>query len=253
MAMTTDDEGARLPVDRSADPNQGHLLPIDELAPETDPDRRLLVFQPAAPRAIEWTAERLVTGGVVAFPTDTVYAVAASLAHPAALRRIFALKGRPADRPLPVLLASPAALDRVALAIDPRVTALLARYWPGPLTAVVPARAGMPPEVLGPDGTVGARVPNHPLALELLERAGGAVAATSANRTGDPPARTGDEVAETLGDALDVLLDGGLTPGGVPSTVATFQGDDLRILREGAIPHEHLAAAWREILAAGAG
>ena len=242
-----DEDGSRLPADRSADPEQGHLLPAVEGS------SRLLVLDPAAPRAIEWSADLLVAGGVVAFPTDTVYAVAASLAHPSALRRIFVIKGRPSDKPLPVLLASPEDLARVALDVDPNVVALLARYWPGPLTVVVPAREGMPEEVrgVGPDGrpTIGARVPNHFLAIELIERAGGALAATSANLSGHRPARTGKDVARQLGGEIDVLLDGGTAPGGVPSTVIRFGGEELQVLREGAIPEEHLTASWREILA----
>ena len=241
------DESTRLPVDASLDAEQGHLLPVDQLVP--DPDREPLVMEPSSPNAIEWTADKLITGGVVSFPTDTVYALAAALAHPAALRRIFAIKGRPADRPLPVLLASAADLDAIAIAPDPRVTLLLERYWPGPLTVVVPAREGMPAEALGPGNTVGARVPNHPLALEILERAGGAIAATSANRSGAPPARTAADVQAQLGHAIDILLDGGHTPGGVPSTVVAFHADDLILLRDGVIPHEHLLAAWRAILA----
>lgn len=234
-----------LPVDQSGGDAQDHRLP-----PVAD-DRPPLVLAPSAPQAIEWTADRLIEGGVVAFPTDTVYALAASLAHPAALRRIFAIKERPADRPLPVLLASAAGLARIALGVEPRVVALLARYWPGPLTVVVPAREGMPGEVVGPHGTVGARVPNHPVALELIERAGGAVAATSANRSGDPPATRGDEVLARMVDGPEIVLDGGVTPGGVPSTVVGFAGDELVVLREGAIPGEVLLSAWTELVAAG--
>ena len=240
------DEGSRLPADQRLDLEQGHFLPVDLLVP--DPDRQPLVLQPGAPNAIEWTVERLVMGGVVAFPTDTVYALAASLAHAAALDRIYAIKGRPSDRPLPVLLASAAALQKVTIALDPRVTLLVEGYWPGPLTVVVPAREGMPPHVLGPGHTVGARVPNHPLALELLERSGGTLAATSANPTGAPPARTADDVLASLGSAVDLLLDGGLAPGGVPSTVVAPHANDLVILREGAIPADHLQASWRRII-----
>ena len=242
------EDGSRLPVDRSADPARGHLLPA--AAGDDSATRRPSLLDPAAPRAIEWTADRLVAGGVVSFPTDTVYALAASLAHPPALRRVFAIKGRPADKPLPVLLASAADLARVGLDLDPRLVTLLARYWPGPLTVVVPARDGMPDEVVGrgPDGrrTVGARVPNHFLALELIERAGGAIAATSANRSGHAPARTAADVVDRLGEDVDVVLDGGVAPGGVPSTVIACAGDELSVLREGAIPRDHLVASWQE-------
>ena len=235
-------ERDRTPVDRSGTPAQGHLVPP---APSS---RRPLRLQAVAPQAIEWAADQLIAGDLVAFPTDTVYALGASLAHGASLRRLFSAKGRPPEKPLPVLLAAASDLDRIALALDPRVLTLVARYWPGPLTVVVPAREGMPEEVVGPDRTVGARVPNHFLAVELIAKAGGALAATSANRSGHPPASNADDVERELGDRLDLLLDGGTAPGGVPSTVVAFRGDELIVLREGAIPREHLAAAWAEVV-----
>jgi len=236
------EDGSRTPVDRSGDLEQSHLLPPSEAG------GRLLVLDPAAPRALEWAAAMLVEGRVVAFPTDTVYGLAASLAHPDALRRIFAIKGRPLNKPLPVLLASAGDLERVALDPDPPMVTLLARYWPGPLTAVVSAREGMPAAVTGPHHTVGARVPNHFLALELIQRAGGAIAAPSANRTGRTPATDAPAVIAQLGDEVDVILDGGTSPGGVASSVIAANGDQLTVLREGAIPSEHLIATWQEIL-----
>jgi L-threonylcarbamoyladenylate synthase len=207
----------------------------------------LRVLAGAQPETIESAAGALIAGGVVSFPTDTVYALAASLDHPSALRRVFAIKRRPADKPLPVLLASVADLPRIALDPDPRVKRLLARHWPGPLTVVIAARPDAPAAVLGPDRTVGVRVPNHPLALRLIELAGGAVAATSANRSGRPPARLPAEVAAQLGDEPDLLVAGGPTPGQVPSTVVAFAGSTLVPLREGVIPVELLTRTWRAL------
>jgi L-threonylcarbamoyladenylate synthase len=241
------DESSRLPVDQSAPLDPGHLLPPP---PE---GHRLLVLDPSAPGAIETAVDGLVNGRVVAFPTDTVYALAASLAYPPALERVVAIKGRPKEKPLPVLLASASYLEQVALDAPPRVVALLARYWPGPLTVVVPAREGMPEATVAADRTIGVRVPNHPLALEVVQRAGGAVAATSANRSGEPSARDADQVRAALGDEPDMLLAGGAAPGGIASTVIGFAGDELVVLREGAIPGEHLRAAWRETLEGEAG
>lgn len=236
-------EAGKSSADRSFDMDAGHLLP-----PVDDPERLPLIFTPDSPRAIEWTADRLVAGGLVAFPTDTVYALAASLAHTASLDRLIALKRRPAGKPIPVLLASTASLVLVARDPDPRLEALGAWYWPGPLTVAVPAREGLPPAVVAADGTVGVRVPNHFLALELLERAGGAVAGTSANRGGEAPARSSDEVIAAFDREIDLILDGGVTPGGFASTVVGLDGDELRVLREGPIPGEQLQAAWRQIL-----
>jgi L-threonylcarbamoyladenylate synthase len=208
-----------------------------------------IVLPAAAPRAIEWVSERIVDGGVVALPTDTVYGIAASLSHEEALARVFAIKNREAAKTLPILVSSSAALEHLTESLSEEVLLLLNRYWPGPLTVVIPARDGMPPEVTGPGHTIGVRLPNHPLAIEVIERSGGAVACTSANLSGEAPARTADEVVAQLGSELDLVLDGGMTPGGVASTVVAFDGPDLIILRDGPIPAEHLRETWREIQA----
>lgn len=210
---------------------------------------RVVVLPSSAPRAIEWAAERLAAGGVIAIPTDTVYGICASLAHEEALERLFEIKERPSERTIPILVSSTEHLKQVAAHLDPDVALLLDRYWPGPLTVVVPAREGMPKQVIGPGRTVGVRMPNHPLAIEVIEKAGGAIACTSANRSGERPARSAYEVAESIGPKLDLILDGGIAPGGVPSTVVAVEGDEIRVIREGAIPVEHLQATWRELRA----
>lgn len=239
-----DADSERSSTDRSFDLDAGHRLPV-----QPDPERATTVFDPAAPNAIEWFVEQLVGGALVAFPTDTVYAVATSLAHDEAIARLLAIKTRHPDKPIPVLLASAADLALIARDPNPHLVALAGRFWPGPLTVALPARAGMPAAVVAADGTVGTRVPNHRLALEVIERAGGAVAATSANRAGQEPARDAAGVLAALSPDLDILLDGGMTPGGVPSTVVAPDHDQLRIVREGAIPARLIDDAWREILA----
>jgi L-threonylcarbamoyladenylate synthase len=201
------------------------------------------------PNAIEWAVERLLEGGVIAFPTDTVYGLAASLAHHDQLERIYRIKGRDDAKPLPVLVASSEAAQDLTEGLTEEQRLLLDRYWPGPLTVVVNAAAHLPRRALAPDGTVGLRAPNHPLALEIIERAGGAIACTSANRSGEPAAITAEDVAAALGDDVDLILDGGAAPGGVSSTVVGFAGADLRLLREGPIPLEHVRAAWAELRA----
>lgn len=210
---------------------------------------RVVILQSSAPRAIEWTAERLQAGGVVAIPTDTVYGIAASLAHPAALERIYDIKGRPADNPLPVLVSSPSEIERIAHHVSPDIALLLDLYWPGPLTVVLPARAGMPERVTAGGKTVGVRMPNHPLAIEVIAKAGGAIACTSANLSGEAPACTAAEVAASLGPRLDLILDGGRAPRGVASTVVETRDADIHILREGAIPTELLVKSWQELKA----
>ena len=213
-------------------------------------DRGATRLEAASPRAIEWTAEAITVGNVVALPTDTVYGIAASLSHPDALDRIFAAKGRDAKKVLPILVSSPAALRHIVPPLESDLILLLETYWPGPLTITLPALPGMPHQVVAKDGTIGVRVPNHPLAIEVIEKAGGAVACTSANSSGEPPARSADDVERALGDRLDIILDGGVTPGGTPSTVLRVtRTGSLQLLRDGAIPIEHIRRTWRELRA----
>lgn len=209
-------------------------------------DRRVVVLDRAAPGAIDWTAEQIVAGGVVAIPTDTVYGIAASLAHPAALDRIYEIKGRPDRMPLPVLVSSVDALSHLVV-LDDAVIPLLDAFWPGPLTVILPAHARVPQRVLGPGGTVGVRLPNHPIAIEVIDKAGGAVACTSANRSGAEPGHTAADVAASIGDQLDLILDGGRAPGGVASTVVAIDGVTLRFIREGAISMTEVIRIWDEI------
>lgn len=207
---------------------------------------RVVVLDQAASRAIEWTAERIAEGGVVAIPTDTVYGLAASLAHPAAIDRIYAIKGRQEDQPLAVLVSSIDALSHL-VHVDDAVVPLLDAFWPGPLTVVLPAASRLPRQVLGPDNKVGVRLPNHYIAIEIIEKAGGAVACTSANRSGAPPSLNAQEVAESIGTQVDLILDGGLSAGGVASTVVAIDGLTLRFIREGAIPMAEVIRIWDEV------
>ncbi|CAN5748874.1 hypothetical protein BH23CHL5_BH23CHL5_08540 [soil metagenome] len=206
--------------------------------------QRTTVLQRSAPRAIEWTAEEIEQGGVVAIPTDTVYGLAASLSHPEAIDRIFALKGRSVAKPIPILLASIDFLHIVSQNRDLKIMALLDEFWPGPLTLAIPSETALPSGVTGADGYVAIRVPNHPIAIEVIGKAGGAVACTSANPSGQPPARSAEEVATYFGETVDVILDGGQTPGGAASTVAALRGGNLEILREGPLSRSRLVSAW---------
>lgn len=202
-----------------------------------------------SPRALEETIVAVQHGDVVAFPTDTVYGLGASLGHPEALERVFEVKGRDRAKPLPVLLSS---IDRIGLVAEPPpapVLALLREFWPGALTIALPARPDAPPQVVHPDGTVGVRVPDHSIALTLCERAGGALATTSANRAGQPPASDPADVAAQLGDAVDIVLNGGFTHLGVASTVIRVDGARIAVIRAGSIPPTQLQAAWERIMA----
>jgi L-threonylcarbamoyladenylate synthase len=207
-------------------------------------DHRSTIIPRSAPRAIEWVAEEIGRGGVVAIPTDTVYGLVASLAHEEAIERIYVLKGRPSQQPLPVLVSSLDALEHVTSYVHDKVRMLLNEFWPGPLTVVIPSDRNLPGAVLGPGMTVGVRMPNHPLAIEVIGKAGGAVASTSANRSTESPATTAADVEAVFGAELDLILDGGIAPGGQASTVVAIRGESLEILRQGPIDESELQSAW---------
>lgn len=200
-----------------------------------------------APRALEETIHAVQHGGVVAFPTDTVFGLGASLKHSDALVRIFRIKGRDKARPLPVLLASLDKLGLVTERPDDRTMGLLRAFWPGPLTVVLPAKEGLPSQVVAADGTVGVRIPNHSIALTLCDRAGGALATTSANRSGEPPACSAEDIAETLPDGIDVVLHGGFSPCGQPSTVIRIDDGEITALRAGMIAPDEIQRVWARL------
>ncbi|HEV2127387.1 MAG TPA: L-threonylcarbamoyladenylate synthase [Thermomicrobiales bacterium] len=203
-----------------------------------------------APRALEETIHTVQHGGVVAFPTDTVYGIGASLRHPDGLKRIYKIKGRDMVKPLPVLLSSIDHIDLVAEVPHPHILALLRHFWPGGLTVALPAKPDIPDEVTHADGSVGVRVPDHSIALALCDRAGGALATTSANRSGEPPACSADDVIAAFGDRIDMVLRGGYTPGGEPSTVIRVEDDaTIAVIRAGSIESEEVENVWARIQA----
>jgi L-threonylcarbamoyladenylate synthase len=182
----------------------------------------------------------LRAGGLVAFPTETVYGLGVDAFDPVAVGRVFAAKGRPADNPLIVHLAEMAQLPRVVARITPLARSLAAAFWPGPLTLVLAAADVVPAATTGGLSTVAVRVPDHPVATALLTLADLPVAAPSANRSGRPSPTTAEHVAADLGAEVDVILDGGACPVGVESTVVDARGDRPVVLREGTITREDL-------------
>jgi L-threonylcarbamoyladenylate synthase len=179
----------------------------------------------------------LRAGDVVAFPTDTVYGLAALAGHGRAVRRVYEVKGRPLSQPLILMMADAGQLETWA-DVDERARHYMKRWWPGPLTLVLRAREGVDPPLGGEDGTIAARVPDHEVALALLREVGEPLATTSANRSGEPPALTALETAWVKG--LAAVLDGGRAPGQVPSTVLDLSGPHPRVLRQGPIREEEL-------------
>lgn len=194
---------------------------------------RTEVLSAARPENLSKALQVLKAGGMVAFPTDTVYGLGASAYHAQAIARIYKAKGRSRENPIPILLANMQELSRVTLSPPPMARRLAKRFWPGPITLIVWRKPTLPDEI-SPSSTVGVRVPDHPVALTLLTIAG-PLAVTSANKSGDPIARTASEVLEGFGGDIDLILDGGMTPGGEPSTVVDCTRASPQILREGPI------------------
>lgn len=189
--------------------------------------------------AVRRAADVLAAGGLVVLPTDTVYGVAADGRLPGAEERLARAKGRPEDKPIPLLAAGLAEVENYGAALTPAERRLAEAFWPGPLTLVLRVpRAGAA-------AREGFRVPDCATALALLRAVGGVLRVTSANRSGEPPALTAAQAADALGASVELFLDGGPAPGGVPSSVVQIEEGGLNVLRAGAIPE----AALRQVLA----
>ena len=184
--------------------------------------------------------EILKNGGLVAFPTDTVYGVGTMAFDENAIKSIYVAKDRPVEKAIPILLGRSEDLEKVAASLTSMAEKLAARFWPGPLTLVIPKHPSLP-TVVSATPTVGVRVPDHPIARALLTAAG-PMAVTSANISGEPSPKTAGEVSRQLNKRIPIILDGGETPGGVPSTVVDCTGAEPVILREGPISLEEIKA-----------
>ena len=182
----------------------------------------------------------LKSGGIVAIPTDTVYGLGADPFNASAVQRLYTLKGRPDGKPIPLVLSSVEDVHRVAQNLPDYFFHLTDRFWPGGLTIIVEAKDLLP--VLTADGnTVGVRIPNNPLLLNILQAFGGPAAITSANLSGEPPATSVQEIGDELASRIDMIVDGGKTPGPIPSTVYDISVSPPLIRRHGVISEETLA------------
>lgn len=198
---------------------------------------------PIVPAAIDAAVAALRAGDVVGLPTETVYGLAGDAANAAAVARIFALKGRPADHPLIVHLGDATWLARWSRTVDPRAEALARAFWPGPLTLIVPRAAHVSDAVTGGQDTIGLRVPDHPVALAVLRAFDGALAAPSANRFGHISPTTAEHVRREFGADVRVVLDGGPCDVGIESTIVDLSRETPRVLRPGRIAVAELEAA----------
>lgn len=193
------------------------------------------------PAVIDEAARVLAAGGLVAFPTETVYGLGADALNPQAVARIFQAKGRPADNPLIVHVAGVRQLAELVAELPPAVDVLARHFWPGPLTLVLPRRSHVPDVVTGGLDTVAVRVPDHAVALSLIRCSGKPIAAPSANRSGRPSPTEARHVWEDLAGRIDLIVDAGPCRIGVESTVLDLTADRPTILRPGAVTPEQLA------------
>ncbi|MGI6655498.1 MAG: L-threonylcarbamoyladenylate synthase [Desulfobulbus sp.] len=184
----------------------------------------------------------LRSGGVVAFPTETYYGLAVDPWQPRALERLYRVKQRSRTLPTLVLVAGPEQMSLLAAEVPAVYDPLIRAFWPGPLTLVCPARPGLPELLTGQTGTVGLRHSPSPVANRLIAALGRPITATSANISGQPAATTAAEAANFLGDKVDLILDGGATPGGCGSTLVGLRNGTPVCLREGKIPFSSVAA-----------
>jgi L-threonylcarbamoyladenylate synthase len=206
---------------------------------------RIWVWQEEQAAAFMAAAQRVLSaGGIMAVPTETYYALAVNPFDESALARLFTLKARPPEKPVLVLIAGPEMLSQVARAAPVAASGLMARFWPGPLTLILPALDHLPRLLTGGTGTIGVRQPRQPLVCRLMATLGLPVTGTSANRSGQRSLTAAAEVAREFGDGVDLILEAGPCPGGLPSTIVDVTGVPPRLVRAGAIA----AARLKEVI-----
>lgn len=201
-----------------------------------------------APEALARASALLRQGELVVFPTDTVYGVGADAFSPVALDHLYQAKQRPQAKGLPILISDIDQLERITASLSERqrmaIQTLIAAYWPGPLTLLLPRGTALPAN-LSPNAGVAVRLPANDIARVIIRQAGGAVATSSANMSGAAPACTAAEAYAALQGVVAAVVDGGLTPGGVPSTIVDCTGLDPQLVRAGPIPFEQLLEALK--------
>jgi len=198
-------------------------------------------------REIEKGVKTLQMGGVIAFPTDTVYGLGADAFNSKAVKRIYEIKNRPKHRQLPLLIADVEQLTTLANPIPEFAWFLARRFWPGGLTLVLPKTDSVP-VYLAPEPTIAVRVPDHPICLAIIQHLGNPIIGTSANISGHPAALTADEVRQQLGGKIDFVINGDKCPGGKESTVVDVTREPPTILRQGIIPPDEIDTAYNDYL-----
>ena len=191
--------------------------------------------------AIQSAAQIVKKGGVIVYPTDTVYGLGCNPFNENAVKRLLKIKGE-RTKPLPILASNIKEIEKIVQTTEKAIK-LVKKFWPGPLTVVLPQKSSLPNTVTCNLGSVAVRVPNHQVALELIRLSGGLLVGTSANKSGKKPSRTALDAAEEIGGEVDIILDGGPTPIGASSTVIDLTGEKPKILRKGPIEIDDMLKA----------
>jgi L-threonylcarbamoyladenylate synthase len=185
-------------------------------------------------------ADILRKDGVIAYPTDTFYGLGAGAYSQRAIRKVYLLKKRERGKPLSVAISGIDMAEKVAIFLPPAFSDLSRKFWPGPLTLVIKAKPLFPPQMLGPGGSLALRLPDVPWLLELVRQMDVPITATSANISGEKEIDSREEVIEIFSGKVDLIVDGGKTPGGLASTIVDLTSSKPRVLRAGAVPSERL-------------
>ena len=196
-------------------------------------------------RAIAECSRSIRSGGIIAFPTETFYGLGAFYTNFAALEKLIALKRRPKDKALPLIVGQRNVLPLIASPVSFIEEILIEKFWPGPLTLLLAAKKDLSELITAGSGKIAVRIPGRSFALDLARSLEFPITATSANISGMPPAESPEEVISYFGDEIDIVVDSGKTPGGKPSTIVGVTGTVVEILRKGAIPDEEIFAATR--------
>lgn len=192
----------------------------------------------AKDKSIRLAVDMLQRGGIVAYPTETFYALGVKFDLEESLKKLYKIKNRPLEKALPLIIGNTELLYLLTDSINATAISLMKKFWPGPLTLVFPAKGNLSNYITAGTYKIAVRIPGESFALRLAKRANFPITATSANTSGNPPAQEAKTVTYYFDDKIDLLVDGGHTPGGSPSTIVDVTGDEIKILREAAIKKE---------------
>ena len=184
---------------------------------------------------IERAVEILNNGGIVAYPTETFYGLGVKFDNEASLRKLYELKKRPEEKPMPLIIGGRTLLSMIAVSVNKTAESLMDKFWSGPLTLLLKAKKDLSSYLTAGTGSIAVRIPGESFALHLAREAGFPITATSANPSGMPPAEDADAVIRYFGEKIDMVIDGGRTAGGLPSTIVDAAGESIKIVREGVI------------------